>query len=132
MTSSKLLALVLIASFGALAGCEREVSYTEDVQPILFTSCLSCHDKDSEGYLTSGFSLDSYDAVMKGTKFGAVVVPGSSESSSLYLVVAHKTAPEIHMPPHTDNALAEGRGVSLTDEQIETVKNWIDQGARNN
>ena len=132
MTSSKLLALLLIASFVALAGCEREVSYTEDVQPILFASCLSCHDKDSEGYLTSGFSLDSYDAVMKGTKFGAVIVPGSSDSSSLYLVIAHKTSPEIHMPPHTHDALAEGRGISLTDEQIETIRLWIDQGALNN
>jgi hypothetical protein len=69
---------------------------------------------------------------MRGTKFGAVVVPGSSESSNLYLVVAHKTDSEIHMPPHADDALAEGRGVSLTGEQIETIKRWIDQGARNN
>ena len=131
MTSIKLIAIALAASV-VLAGCEQSVSYTEDVQPILFASCLSCHDKNSEGYLKSGFSLDSYDAVMKGTKFGPVVVAGSSESSSLYLVIAHKTAPEIHMPPHTDDALAEGRGVSLTDEQMETVKLWIDQGAENN
>ena len=132
MTSTRLFALSLAAAGVLLAGCEQQVSYTEDVQPILFASCLSCHDKDSEGYLNSGFSLDSYEAVMKGTKFGAVVVPGHAESSSLYLVVAHKTAPEIHMPPHTDDALAEGRGVSLTPEQIETIKLWIDQGATNN
>ncbi|NIS91385.1 MAG: hypothetical protein GTN98_15180 [Woeseiaceae bacterium] len=132
MISTRLYALSLVATGVLLTGCEQQVSYTEDVQPILFASCLSCHDQDSEGYLNSGFSLDSYEAVMKGTKFGAVVVPGSSESSSLYLVVAHKTASEIHMPPHTDDALAEGRGVSLTDEQIETLKLWIDQGALNN
>ena len=132
MTLSRILAVGFIVLGAALAGCEQQVSYTEDVQPILFASCLSCHDKDSEGYLNSGFSLDSHDAVMKGTKFGPVVVAGSAESSSLYLVVAHKTSPEIHMPPHTDDALAEGRGVSLTDEQIETVKLWIDQGALNN
>ena len=132
MISTRLFVLSLAVSGALLGGCERQVSYTEDVQPILFTSCLSCHDRDSEGYLNSGFSLDSYDAVMQGTKFGPVVVPGSSESSSLYLVIAHKTAPEIHMPPHTDDALAEGRGISLTDEQIETLKLWIDQGAVNN
>ena len=132
MTSIRILVVSLAVSGAMLTGCEREVSYTEDVQPILFSACLSCHDRDSEGYLNSGFSLDSYEAVMKGTKFGTVVVPGSSESSSLYLVVAHKTAPEIHMPPHTDDALAEGRGVSLTDEQVATLKLWIDQGALNN
>ncbi len=132
MISARLMAVGTAMVAAALAGCEQQVSYTEDVQPILFASCLSCHDKDSEGYLNSGFSLDSYEAVMKGTKFGAVVVPGSSESSSLYLVIAHKTAPEIHMPPHTDDALAEGRGISLTPDQIETLKLWIDQGAQDN
>jgi hypothetical protein len=50
----------------------------------------------------------------------------------MYLVVAHKTASEIHMPPHTDDALAEGRGVSLTEDQIETIRLWIAQGAKNN
>lgn len=132
MTSTKLFALILAVTGASLAGCEQQVSYTEDVQPILFASCLSCHDRGSEGFINSGFSLDSYEAVMKGTNFGPVVVPGSSESSALFLVTAHKTAPEIHMPPHTDDALAEGRGISLTDEQIETLKLWIDQGAVNN
>ena len=132
MTSVKLFSLGLVGLCTALVGCEQQVSYTEDIQPMLFASCLQCHDKSSEGYLNSGFSLDSYDAVLKGTKFGAVVVAGSPESSSLYLVVAHKTAPEIHMPPHTDDALAEGRGISLTEEQIESVRLWIEQGAINN
>ncbi len=132
MTSMKSFALCLAACGLSLTGCEKQVSYTEDVQPILFSACLSCHDKSSEGYLKSGFSLDSYESVMSGTNFGAVVVPGSAESSSLYLVVAHQTAPEIHMPPHTHDALAEGRGVILSDEQIETFKLWIDQGALNN
>ena len=132
MTSTKLFVLGLIAGCTGLLGCERQVSYMEDVQPMLFSSCLQCHDQNSEGYLNSGFSLDDYDAVMSGTKFGAVVVAGSPESSSLYLVVAHKTAPEIHMPPHTDDALAEGRGISWTEEQIETLRLWIEQGAKDN
>jgi hypothetical protein len=132
MTSRVLFYLGIIGLCTGMMGCERNVSYAEDVQPILFSACLTCHDQSSEGYLNSGFSLDDYDAVMKGTKFGAVVVAGSPESSSLYLVVAHKTAPEIHMPPHTDDALAEGRGVSLTEEQIETIRLWIAQGAQNN
>ena len=132
MTTLRLFAVGLAGLCTGLVGCERQVSYTEDVQPLMFSSCLQCHDKNSEGYLNSGFSLDNYDAVMQGTKFGPVVVAGSPESSSLYLVVAHKTAPEIHMPPHTDDALAEGRGISLTEEQIEVVRLWIEQGAKNN
>lgn len=128
----------IISKVGALAlcfglvGCDREVSFADDVQPILTASCIECHDKSAEGYATSGFSLGDYDSVMKGTNFGAVVVPNSSMSSSLYLLVAHKTAPEIHMPPHHAEAMAEGRGESLTEEQIETIRAWIDQGAKDN
>jgi hypothetical protein len=40
--------------------------------------------------------------------------------------------PSIEMPPHTPDALAEGRGEPLTEEQIQTVRTWIDQGAQNN
>jgi len=115
-----------------LVGCERQIGYADDVQPIFLAHCISCHDKSAEGYESSGFSLGDYDSVIKGTKFGPVVVPNSSISSSLYLVIAHKTAPEIHMPPHHEDALAEGRGISLTEDQIEVIRAWIDQGAQNN
>ena len=76
-----------------LAGCEREVSYTADVQPIFDSYCVQCHTASGEGAAASGFVVDNYDTVMKGTNFGPVVVPGSSMSSSLYLVVASKTDP---------------------------------------
>lgn len=69
---------------------------------------------------------------MKGINFGTVVVPESRMSSNLYLVIAHKTDPAIHMPPHHEKALAEGRGTSLTEVQIETIGAWIDQGAKEN
>jgi len=122
----------VIGVFFGLVGCEREVSFSKEVQPVLTASCISCHNENAEGYISSGFSLADYDAVMKGTNFGPVVIPGSSASSTLYLLVAHKTDPKIHMPPHTEDALAEGRGASLTVEQIELIKDWIDQGAQDN
>jgi hypothetical protein len=112
-----------------LAGCEKQVSYTADVQPIFDSYCVQCHTDAGEGQAASGFTVDNYDAVMKGTNFGPVIVPGSSMSSSLYLVVASKTDPKIHMPPHHDDALAEGRGFALSAENIDTIAAWIDQGA---
>jgi hypothetical protein len=115
-----------------LSGCERPVSFSDDIQPIFQASCVACHDMSAEGYATSGFSLGDYESVMKGTKFGPVVIAKSSISSTLYLVIAGKTSPEIHMPPHHDNALAEGRGDPLSEHQIEMVQKWIDQGAQNN
>ncbi len=116
----------------ALTGCEKQVSYTADVQPILDNYCIQCHSGAGEGQAASGLAVDDYDAVMQGTKFGKVVVPGSSMSSSLYLVVSDKTDPKIHMPPHHDESLAEGRGFALSRTNIETIAAWIDQGAKQN
>jgi hypothetical protein len=116
-----------------LLGCgQATVSFSADVQPIFQRSCIECHTKTGEGVAASGFSLDDYASTMKGTNFGPVVIPGSSISSTLYLVVALKTAPEIHMPPHHAEALAEGRGSALSKAEIEIIAAWIDQGAQDN
>ena len=121
---------IAIAVFAA--GCSQEVSYQNDVSPILQENCLSCHDGEGEGVEASGFSVKTYDDIMKGTKFGQVVVPGDSLSSSLYRLIDHQADPKIQMPPHHDQAVASGKMSSLSGAQITTIKAWIDQGAKNN
>jgi cytochrome c len=122
----------VLTTFVALTGCSMDVSFRKDIRPILQANCISCHDRVGEGIAKSEFSAKDYDSVMRGTKFGPVIVAGSSESSTLYLMVAHKTDLSIHMPPHHEQSLAEGRMKPLSREQIELIKLWIDQGAHNN
>ena len=125
--------LMLVALCAQVSSCgSKEVSFTADVQPILEVACIECHNDAGEGEAISGFSVASYESIMKGTDLGPVVVPGSSISSNLYRVVAGKTDPEIRMPPHHEEAWAEGRGTPLGDEEIATIAAWIDQGAKNN
>jgi len=129
---TRILGFLIVAAitfFGA--GCSKQVSFKDDVTPILVSNCLLCH-VGGEGSEKSGFSLQSYDSLMKGTKFGPVIVPGDGESSTLYRLIAQKVEPEIQMPPHHDESLAVGRLDPLTPEQVETIKMWIDQGAKNN
>ena len=116
-----LTALIALITFGA--GCTREVSFKQDVYPILSENCLSCHKPGTEGYIKSGLSMENYDAVMKGTKFGPVIVAGSHISSTLVLLLERKGHPSINMPK--DKA-------PLADRQIEVIRKWIDQGAKNN
>ncbi|NCF14161.1 MAG: hypothetical protein GWP62_02555 [Gammaproteobacteria bacterium] len=124
---------ILMTTALILAGCgQGQVSFEGDIQPIFAKSCINCHSGTGEGATSSAYVMTDYDSVMKGTTFGPVVVPGSRMSSSIYLVVAGKTAPEIRMPPHNDESFAEGRGVMLSANQIETIGLWIDQGAKNN
>ena len=56
-----------------LAGCNKQVSFSDDVMPILEAKCLSCHAEGSEGYEASGFSVESYEQLMKGTREGRVI-----------------------------------------------------------
>ena len=111
---------------------QGQVSFSDDVLPILDRYCADCHGSTGEGAERSEYRVTDYENVMKGTKFGQVVVPGSRLSSALYLVIAGKTAPEIRMPPHNEESLAAGRGVMLSADAIETIGLWIDQGAKNN
>ena len=138
MKITSLLAAGLLAVCTSLIGCGQEadiaaeVSFANDVLPILEANCVECHDIAAEGVATSGLNLRDYDGVMQGTKFGRVAVPNISESSALYLVVAHQTDPQIQMPPHHRDALAEGRSPSLNENEIKTIQSWIDQGALDN
>lgn len=117
-----LLALSGLAVATLHTGCsDRTLTYQADIKPILQARCVSCHEPGGVGFAKSGLRLDSYDAVMKGTKFGAVVIPGSSVSSTLYRLVAGEADPSIRMP-HGQASLAES--------DITTIATWIDQGAK--
>jgi hypothetical protein len=130
-TRPSILTLGLVALVAA-AGCTRQVSFNQDIQPILNAKCLSCHDGGGEGSAKSGFSVKTYDSLIAGTTLGKVIVPGDAVSSTLYRLVSHQASPEIQMPPHGGQSLAKGRGEPLSAAEIDTIKLWINQGAKNN
>ncbi|MFZ3043160.1 MAG: c-type cytochrome domain-containing protein [Thiobacillus sp.] len=119
----------VLLTFSALAvvalqtGCgEKALTYQTNIKPILEANCVSCHVAGNEGYKKSGLRLDNYEMLMKGTKFGPVIVPGSSVGSTLYRLVAGQADPSIRMP--------HGKA-ALSDEDVATIAAWIDQGAKN-
>lgn len=116
------LSAVAIATLQTGCGDSRVLTYEADIKPILEANCATCHGPAGEGYEASGQRLDSYEGLMKGTKFGPVVVPGSSFSSTLYRLVAGKVDPSIQMP--------HGESKELPDAQVEIIAKWIDQGAQ--
>ena len=120
---------------GVGAGCgQQEVSFRQDVHPILQQNCSTCHAPGGKGFSASGFSVESYDSVMKGTKFGPVVDPGSSVSSTVVILIEHKADPSINMPQRLAHQkfLADWKVPKLPEEDIDLIKTWIDQGAKNN
>ena len=109
-----------------LFGCggEPTVSYSKDVQPIVQANCADCHTGDGAGIQTSGLDMSTYEGLMKGTKFGPVIVPGNSVSSTLVLLIQGKADPSIAMP--------HGKKGSLSEAEVQTIVTWVDQGAEEN
>ncbi len=109
-----------------LFGCggEPTVSFSKNVQPIIQANCAECHTGDGAGLQTSGLDMSTYQALMKGTKFGPVIEPGNSVSSTLILLVQGIADPSISMP--------HGSKGALNAADVETLVTWVDQGAKDN
>ncbi|MGA8863992.1 MAG: c-type cytochrome domain-containing protein [Gallionella sp.] len=112
----------LVAAFPALAF--GEVSYKNDIYPILHDYCLNCHQPGGKGYEKSGLDMRTYQSLMKGTNFGPVIHPGDSFSSVLIELVEGRAHPALKMPYQMNGGLAK--------DKIDLLKTWVQQGAKNN
>jgi hypothetical protein len=99
------------------------VSFSEDVLPLLGFKCSACHLPGGEGYEKSGFEVTSYETVMRGTKFGAMIVPGDPDASSMMRLLDWRVSADIRMP-HGKKQL------SICDRDL--IRAWIFDGAKNN
>ena len=98
-------------------------SFSEDILPIFKGRCVSCHESGGAGYEKSGLDLTSYEGLMKGTKFGAMVTPRDPEGSNLMWLLDWRASPEVRMP-HGNKKL------SICDRNA--IRAWIREGAKNN
>jgi len=121
-------AVILISAAAELpvpqaCAAPAQVSFSDDILPLLKWRCASCHQPGGAGYEASGFDLTSYQGVMKGTKFGPMVVPGDPEMSNLMRLLDWRVSPAIRMP-HGKKQLSSCDRAS--------IRTWIFQGAKDN
>ncbi len=88
------------------------VSFSRDLAPWMVQQCGRCHVEKAQG----GFSLESYEAIAKGSKAGVVVFPGDVASSRLVEVI------EIGDMPRG--------GGKVSPENLAKLKTWIAEGAK--
>lgn len=124
ITIRTLAAAAVAAVVAAPAWAKPEpVSFAEDIQPILQVRCTGCHAPGQDGYEQSGFDLTSYEGLMKGTKHGAMIVPGDPVTSNLMVLIEGRADKSLQMP-HGKKKL------SSCDRDL--IRKWIKQGAKNN
>jgi uncharacterized membrane protein len=107
----------------AALAADAPVSFKADVQPILQRRCVSCHTPGEQGTQISGLDLTAFDGVMKGTKYGPMVIPGNPDHSNLMWLLDWKASPQLRMP-HGEQQLPEA--------ERDKIRVWIRQGAKNN
>ena len=99
------------------------VSFKEDVLPIFKGRCVECHAPGGKGFEASGLDLQTHTGLMKGTKFGPMVIAGDAQGSSLMALLDWRVAQQIRMPHGT-------KKLSTCDR--DAIRHWIEEGALDN
>jgi hypothetical protein len=96
------------------------VDFDRDIRPILADNCYPCHGPDANARKAK-LRLDRTEGVFRTRRGKTVVVPGDSVASVLIQRVSAED-PDDRMPP-------SDFGLKLTKDEVERLRQWIDDGA---
>ncbi len=93
---------------------DESIDFARDVRPILSENCSFCHGPDDQ-QREADLRLDTSDGAW------SVIDKGSSSTSELYQRLISDDMDTVMPPPESNRELSE--------EQVEILRRWIDQGA---
>lgn len=102
----------------ALSGSAGAVDFTKDIQPVLETRCLECHNPDK---VKGELLMDTVANLLKGGDGGPSIVLGKPDEGELIKRVILAKGHDDIMPP---------KGDPLTAQEIANLKQWIAEGAK--
>ena len=99
----------------------KPVDFNREIRPILSDNCFTCHGPDEKQRMAN-MRLDETEGLFVDRGGYKIITPGNAAQSKLYQKISSNN-PAFRMPP-----VYSGR--TLTEKQIELIKQWIDQGAK--
>ena len=99
---------------------EDKIDFSRQIRPILSAACYQCHGPD-EKQRQAALRLDQQESLLVNRDVRPAVVPGNHTQSELFHRISSND-PEMRMPP--PDVVRQ-----LTEEEIELLKSWINQGA---
>ncbi len=105
------------------AAAADAVSFQRQVFPIIKTHCLGCHHRGGEGYQATGLGRETYEDLMKETRHGPIIAPGSALPSNFNVVDEERANSSIRMPFHRRR---------LRPLLLCILRRSVDEGAANN
>jgi formylglycine-generating enzyme required for sulfatase activity len=125
MKNSRPILLSTIAAFVTGLSAHAAVDFVKEVQPILETSCVRCHNPKGTDYEAgdTDVNLATKEAAFE---VSSTIVAGKPEKSKLYTTTVLGDDAKKLMPPRNKVTKALER---LTTAETEVLKNWIAEGA---
>ncbi len=96
-----------------------KASYKSIVKKIFEIRCLSCHTDGQSGHRVP---LVPYNEIMDSSL--QIVIPKNPEDSELMIAITREDSDSKRMPP-------PDKASRLSDEEIQTIRRWIENGALN-
>jgi hypothetical protein len=103
-----------------VAWADDKIDFNRDIRPILSDNCFACHGPD-KAKRKAELRLDTKEGLFGEVDGNYPVVAGKVEKSEVYLRIAAEDEEE-RMPP-------KKTGKTLTKQQVELIRKWIEQGA---
>lgn len=113
---------VFAATFPNAVGVadDKPLTFNRDIRPILSANCFACHGFDAK-QRKADLRLDTADGALAERDGQYAIKPGDLEHSEVWKRITTDD-PDLVMPPPASKK-------SLTAEQKETLRQWIEQGA---
>jgi WD40 repeat protein len=109
--------ILVVTTFVAAAAAQaQQPTFIKDVAPIFANYCYGCH---AASVKMGSLDLETADGLARGGNHGTIIVPGKSADSRLYQMISGQAKPAMPM---------DGR--SLAAGELETIRKWIDSGAK--
>jgi len=115
-------ALLLVLPLGLEAAPnDGSVDFQRQIRPALSDACFQCHGPDPSTRLMD-LRLDTREGAFSKRPSGTPIVPGDPENSLVFQRIISQDQSR-RMPPEYSHK-------ELKPEQIETIREWIEQGAQ--
>ena len=128
INSTTMLRRIFITFFSLHSLAVAEISFNQDIRPILSGKCIQCHGPDDgvdakgKPNRKAGLRLDTPEGAYAINKDGfQALKPGSLKDSEAWVRIMDKKDP---MPP------ADGHAKPLSSDEKFLIKQWIEQGAK--
>ncbi len=112
--------IVALMAWPIAAPAADKVSFNRDIRPILADRCFACHGPDGNKR-EADLRLDRPDSAVGNDGQERAIIAGNPDASELMQRITSEDADE-RMPP-------VDFGKPLSQEQIELLRRWIEQGA---